>query len=727
MRRYNHMDYIGSLSESVSLSLSAFAQYGTADGDSDSEYPRFSSIFGTDPCNISSAWRNPMGCFRSWKNWLVLATAVSSMGIMLSCQTKEPRAQSKALSVDVRLLSRIGRAVNRYHNSLDLAGYAQTAVERSLAERHCQINRDILKMEFARVKLEIEEMGVREGKNQHKQAGQKAEVERQSEKDTDEAVKIQADIARATQEVAQAEQQQKRARSPQEMKQAQDALTRAQQASEIATKEMDLHETNLKLADSPPTESEVRDDLKSLQDRIASLEKEALGKEGTDAPALKWGEPINASGSDLMDAFRSWWNYQDKGTVLGTAEQRAKRISDDLKDSFAENQQLSRQLRKEQQELNPQIRMLYGQANELLKQPGQNEEISKLLKEADAKMNASLINTRRREKIDRIQDIFQQQLSLAAEDTGRLASWSEVVSNSRARAQTRLLRQLGSLLGMIAAVFIVAYFIKKIPKRFVKEEKSAHYFRKLIGFVAWSIVILMAIFDIAGGIGSISAVIGLAGAGLAIALQDPIVSLVGWFLIVGRYGISVGDRIEINNVRGDVIDVGMLRIAVMEVGNWLSGEQSTGRMVFFPNSFIFKGHFFNYSMANSFIWDEIHVLVTYESQWKKACDLILKAAKEASQEVVERARMSQDQLARRFNVNLGNLESYAYVTIADSGVDLVLRYLSEIKQRRVMHDRICREILDAFEKEPAIKLAYPTQRQLTETRIIGAPGSQTPV
>jgi small-conductance mechanosensitive channel len=669
-----------------------------------------------------------MGCFRSWKYWLGLATAVLSMGIMLSCQTKEPGDQSKTLSADVRLLSRIDRAINRYRNSLDLAVYAQTAVEHSLAERHYQINRDILKLEFVRVKLEIEEMADREEKNKHTQAEQNADVERQSQKDPAEAAEIRTAMEKAAREVAQAEQQQKRARSAQERKHAQDALTRARQESEIAAKEMDLYETNLKFEDPKRNQlNEVRDDLKSLQDKVKALEKEAFGKEGTDAPTLKWGDPITASGSELADAFRSWWNYHDKGTVLDTAKQRATRISDDLKNSFAENQKLRQQLREEQRELSQKTRMLYSQANELLKQPGQNVETSKLLKEADTKINASLIHTRRRAKIDQAQDIFQHQLSLAAEDVGRLASWSEVVSNSRARALTRLLRRLSSLLVMITAVFIVAYFTKKIPKRFAKEEKSAYYFRKLIGFAAWLIVILIAIFNISGGIGSISAVLGLAGAGLAIALQDPIVSLVGWFLIVGRYGISVGDRIEINNVRGDVVDVGMLRIAVMEVGNWLSGEQSTGRMVFFPNSFIFKGHFFNYSNADSFIWDEIHILVTYESQWKKARNLILKVAKEASQEVVERAHLSQEKLARRFNVNLGNLESYAYVTIADSGVDLVLRYLSEIKQRRVMHDRICREILDAFEKEPDIQLAYPTHRQLTETRILNTSSSPSPV
>jgi small-conductance mechanosensitive channel len=270
-------------------------------------------------------------------------------------------------------------------------------------------------------------------------------------------------------------------------------------------------------------------------------------------------------------------------------------------------------------------------------------------------------------------------------------------------------------------VFLSAYFVKKIPGRYVKEEKSAFYFRKLIGFVAWLIVILIVIFNAAGGIGSISAVIGLAGAGLAIALQDPIVSLVGWFLIIGKYGISVGDRIEINGVKGDVADVGMLRTAIMEVGNWLSGEQSTGRMVFFPNSFVFKGHFFNYSTSNSFIWDEIHVLVTYESSWKKALDIILKVAEEASMEVVARAKESQQEMARKFNVSLGNPDAHAHVTIADSGVDLVLRFLTEIKLRRIMRDRICRGILEAFEKEEDIQLAYPTQRQLTETRIINAP------
>ena len=652
--------------------------------------------------------------------WLVLAIVALSIGVLsFSCRTQQSPDQAKEISADVRLLSRIGRATSRYRASLDLTGYAQSTVERSLADRHWRMNREILKLEFAQAKLEIEQIAALKDKGV--KAKQTGDIKQQDEAAAVEAEKIRERVERIKQRLADAEQNQKQAKSSQDIEQAQAELKRTRQRLEIAQKEMALSEANLKLAEMQRKESdETPEEIKSLGDKIVLLEKETLGKDGTDASLFKWGDQGSTRSVGLMGALRSWWSLYDKRQVLDRAMQRVKRMLDDFKNSQSENQKLREQLRADQRALNRQIRLLSNQANELLEQPGQSEKAGKLFEEADAKMNESLGYVQRREKAAQIQEIVQQKLLLATEDEDSLANWVQVVSDSRARALTRLLRRLGSLLGILLAVFIVAYFVKKIPSRFVKEEKSAYYFRKLIGFVTWLIVILIVIFNAAGGIGSISAVIGLAGAGLAIALQDPIVSLVGWFLIIGKYGIRVGDRIEINGVKGDVIDVGMLRVAVTEVGNWLSGDQSTGRMVFFPNSFIFKGHFFNYSTTNSFIWDEIHILVTYESPWKKALDIIVKIAEEASRDVVEKARENQEKLARQFNISLGNPEAYAYVNIADSGVDLVLRFLSEIKLRRTMRDRICREILDAFEKEKDIQLAYPTQRQLTETRIINA-------
>ena len=656
--------------------------------------------------------------------WLLLAIAGLSIGVLsFSCRTQQMEEtspdQAKEISSDVRLLSRIGRATSRYRASLDLTGYAQSTVERSLADRHWRMNREILKLEFAQAKLEIEQIAALKDKGV--KAKQTGDIKQQDEAAAVEAEKIRERVERIKQRLADAEQKQKQAKSSQDIEQAQVELKRTRQRLEIAQREMALSEANLKFAEMQRKESdETPEEIKSLGDKIVLLEKESLGEDGTDASLFKWGDQGSTGSVGLMGALRSWWSLYDKRQVLDRAMQRVKRMLDDFKNSQSENQKLREQLRADQRALNRQIRLLSNQANELLERPEQSEKAGKLFEEADAKMNQSLGYVQRREKAAQIQEIVQQKLLLATEDEDSLANWVQVVSDSRARALTRLLKRLGSLLGILLAVFIVAYFVKKIPSRFVKEEKSAYYFRKLIGFITWLIVILIVIFNAAGGIGSISAVIGLAGAGLAIALQDPIVSLVGWFLIIGKYGIRVGDRIEINSVKGDVIDVGMLRVAVTEVGNWLGGDQSTGRMVFFPNSFIFKGHFFNYSTTNSFIWDEVHILVTYESPWKKALDIIVKIAEEASRDVVEKARENQEKLARQFNVSLGNPEAYAYVNIADSGVDLVLRFLSEIKLRRTMRDRICREILEAFEKEKDIQLAYPTHRQLTETRIINA-------
>jgi small-conductance mechanosensitive channel len=665
--------------------------------------------------------RVQMQRYGRWNNWFGLAIICWSVGMAsVSCQTTTPSSESGKQSADVRILNRIGRATNRYRNAMELTSYAQSAAERSLAERHWEIHRDLLKLEFARGRFEIASMGAGGVEKNKRQVEQTQSVE--AKNDAGGAV-IDADVKKAMERVATAEKSLKTAGSEREAQKAQVLLLQAQQALEIANGRMELYQSNLRMADLPKGDSdEASDGVKPLLDRITSLEKESLGDEATQKAALKWGDQTNGSGDGLMDAFRSWWRQYDKGRVLDTTAERAIRMSESIEKTQAENQKEVEQLLEENLRLNEEIQILYGRSNELLKQQGKEDEMKKLLGEANEKMRQSRLSSRRRVAAGSLSLIFRRQASLATEDEGRLASWNQLVASSRARALNRLLRQLGSVLGMILAVFVIAYFVKKIPRRFVKEEKSAYYFRKLISFVSWLVVILILIFHSVGELGSISAVVGLAGAGLAIALQDPIVSLVGWFLVVGKYGISVGDRVEINGVKGDVADVGMLRIAVLEVGNWLSGEQITGRMVFFPNSFIFRGHFFNYSTTNSFIWDEIHILVTYESQWKKAYAIILKSAEEASRDIVEKARESQEQLSRRFHLSLGSPEPYAFVNIADSGVDLVLRYLSEIKLRRITRDRICREILEAFEKETDIELAYPTQRQLTETRIISDNG-----
>ncbi len=387
-----------------------------------------------------------------------------------------------------------------------------------------------------------------------------------------------------------------------------------------------------------------------------------------------------------------------------------------VKGSLERRQRELETLQAKHLELNRKTESAYSQAYQLLQKGGEAAAVARVLEEADRQMSDSAHLEQQKELASRALNVVRRQAALVRDDNEKLASWTGIATEESNDSLFRVGNRVGIVLALILAILVLSHYLKKLPYKFTREGKNLYYFRKLISFTSGLLIAIIVVLNFMGDFGSLTAVLGLAGAGLAIALQDPIVSLVGWFLIVGRFGISVGDRVEINQVKGDVIDIGLLRIAVLEVGNWVGAEQSTGRVVFFPNSFIFKSHYFNYSTGNSFIWDEIRFTVTYESDWKRAREILEEVATRASQAFVDAAKTSQSQLERQYHINLGTLTPYVYVSIASNGVDLVLRYLTGIRKRRSTQDQICQEILQAFGNEPGIELSAPARRPAAEVK-----------
>ncbi|HEY2934644.1 MAG TPA: mechanosensitive ion channel domain-containing protein [Acidobacteriota bacterium] len=295
-----------------------------------------------------------------------------------------------------------------------------------------------------------------------------------------------------------------------------------------------------------------------------------------------------------------------------------------------------------------------------------------------------------------------------------LARWRDTLWRDSTDIALRLLVRILGLAMVIVAILLLSMLLGKVPDRFVHDEKSRYYSRKIIHFVTVFAVIMSAVFALLGQFIYLGPVIGLVGAGLAIALQDVIVSIVGWFFIIGRLGLSVGDRVEINDVKGDVIDIGVFRTVLLEVGNWVQTEQATGRVVFFPNSFVFRNHFFNYHIGSRFIWDEITVTLTYESNWRKAKEALLRIAEEAVAPDIQAAEQEMRTMARRFLLKVGKLTPIVYTQMADSGVSLVVRYVTPVRARRTYFDDITEKILSYIESQPDVELAYPTRRNLQE-------------
>jgi small-conductance mechanosensitive channel len=212
-----------------------------------------------------------------------------------------------------------------------------------------------------------------------------------------------------------------------------------------------------------------------------------------------------------------------------------------------------------------------------------------------------------------------------------------------------------------------------------------------------------------------------------LALQEVILSMASWFLILVRRPFQVGDRIELGGVKGDVIDIRLFQTTLLEIGNWVEADQSTGRIVHVPNSAVFKQENFNYSRGFEFIWNELKILITFESDWKRAEKIMLEHGAEEAEEKEKVVRSKINRMTKRYMIHYGQLTPIVYIDIKDSGVELTLRYLTEARKRRTTQDALCRAILDDFDKEEKVNFAYPTYRIVMNERPSIHPGKGYPL
>lgn len=210
---------------------------------------------------------------------------------------------------------------------------------------------------------------------------------------------------------------------------------------------------------------------------------------------------------------------------------------------------------------------------------------------------------------------------------------------------------------------------------------------------------------------SVATFLGLVSAGLAFAMKDPLVNVAGWFFIIWRRPFDVGDRIQIGVHAGDVIDLRVFQFTIMEIVNWVKADQSTGRIVHIPNGRVFVDPQANYTKGwFDYIWNEVPVLVTFESDWKKAKEILQLIATVHSKHLIPLAEQKLKESAREFVIITPKLESSVITSIEESGILLTIRYLCEPRNRRESTQILWEKILDEFSGCDNIDFAYPTQR-----------------
>ena len=240
-------------------------------------------------------------------------------------------------------------------------------------------------------------------------------------------------------------------------------------------------------------------------------------------------------------------------------------------------------------------------------------------------------------------------------------------------------------------------------------QKGTTYFASVLG------ILLLGRVWLGEGSAGIAQFLALFAAGLAIALKDILVNVAGWLFMIWRRPFAVGDRIQIGNHAGDVIDVRLFHFTLNEIGNWVNADQSTGRVIHIPNGRVLTEVIANYSEGFEYIWNEIPVMVSFESDWERAKGILLEIVQRDSADIVKRAEESVRHSTKKFMIMYSTLTPTVYTRAGDDGVILTLRYLCEPRKRRATEQTIWEDILRAFANEPQIDLAYITRRGFNHT------------
>ncbi|TXC76264.1 mechanosensitive ion channel domain-containing protein [Luteibaculum oceani] len=273
--------------------------------------------------------------------------------------------------------------------------------------------------------------------------------------------------------------------------------------------------------------------------------------------------------------------------------------------------------------------------------------------------------------------------------------------------------------GVIVVIFLIRLLLRKALNRSVKTNDNKYKARKALNLFSYLLIVLAILLIFNEQLGNIGIVVGVAGAGITFALQEPIMSVAGWLHILINSPISVGQRVKIGDVQGDIIDIGVLSTTIMEMGDWVDGDLFNGRIVSLSNSYVFKEPIHNYSGEYPFLWDEIIIPVRTECNYLLAQEKFQEVLEEICGSYAKASEMQWKLLANKFRVEEANVQPSIFLRFDENWISFTLRYIVDYKKRRSTKHQLYSRILQEVAKHPTeIKIAtssieishYPIQQ-----------------
>jgi small-conductance mechanosensitive channel len=261
----------------------------------------------------------------------------------------------------------------------------------------------------------------------------------------------------------------------------------------------------------------------------------------------------------------------------------------------------------------------------------------------------------------------------------------------------------------IALIWALVKFLKVRFTTRMEQADAKYRARKLLDLGGFVLVIVLLTVVYSERLGGLTMALGVAGAGIAFALQEVIASVAGWLAIMFAGFYRTGDRVQLGGVKGDVIDIGVLRTTIMEIGQWVDGDLYNGRIVLVANSFVFKEPVFNYSSDFPFLWDEIKVPVMFGSDYEEARELFGTVLDEVAGGLSDSSQAKWKGMVTKFMVEDARTQPWVTLVFNDNWVEYTLRYVVGYKNRRGTKDALFTRILKEVEAtEGRIRFASAT-------------------
>ena len=252
-------------------------------------------------------------------------------------------------------------------------------------------------------------------------------------------------------------------------------------------------------------------------------------------------------------------------------------------------------------------------------------------------------------------------------------------------------------LALIVLVWVIVRTLRRLVGAQIDDRRLRRRARKTIGAIGWVLILLVSAAIFSDRLGGLAISLGVAGAGIAFALQEVIASFAGRVAIAFANFYKTGDRVQLGGIKGDVIDIGLLRTTIMEVGDWVKGDLFTGRVVRVANSFVFKEPVFNYSGDFGFLWDEVTVPVKYGCDHHDTKRLLEEITQQVVGDFAPAAHAEWQVMLDKYSVERAKVEPMVTLVANDNWIEYTIRYVVPYTMRRVTKDALFTKILDAVD------------------------------